>query len=202
MTEVAEKAVGPGSFSEGLFKPLLTVHIDITLLHVIGERVNTAISDKIKSSLPQPPGSDSDTERDPDPRWQTVGDAEACYYMSDMSDWKDKVLKQKIKDKLQQLFNSEWMKGEMATLTSQIAPEVMRDASLKYSSYGGIAVLIANRLRGPDFLEQLLIQDLPTLKLVLHSYLPVLDAIRPDLGLSARKDIISSLIARAVLNQV
>ena len=122
--------------------------------------------------------------------------------MSDMSDWKDKVLKRKIKDKLQQLFNSEWMKGEMATLTSQIAPEVMRDASLKYSSYGGIAVLIANRLRGPDFLEQLLIQDLPTLKLVLHSYLPVLDAIRPDLGLSARKDIISSLIARVVVNQV
>ena len=119
-----------------------------------------------------------------------------------MSDWKDKVLKRKIKDKLQQLFNSEWMKREMATLTSQIAPEVMRDASLKYSSYGGIAVLIANRLRGPDFLEQLLIQDLPTLKLVLHSYLPVLDAIRPDLGLSARKDIISSLIARVVVNQV
>lgn len=202
LTEVAEKAVGPGSFSEGLFKPLLTIHIDITLLHVIGERVNTAISDKIKSSLPQPPGSESDTGRDPDPRWQTAGDAEACYYMSDMSHWKDKVLKRKIKDKLQQLFNSEWMKGEMATLTSQIAPEVMRDASLKYSSYGGIAVLIANRLRGPDFLEQLLIQDLPTLKLVLHSYLPVLDAIRPDLGLSARKDIISSLIARAVLNQV
>ena len=181
---------------------LFRSHINITLLHDIGTRVNTAISDKIKASLPQPPGSDSNTKRDPDQRWQTVGDAEACYYMSDMSHWKGKVLKQKIKDKLQQLFNSEWMKGEMATLISQIAPKVMHDASLKYSSYGGIAVLIANRLRGPDFLEQLLIQDLSTLKLVLSSYLPVLDAIRPDLGLSARKDIITSLIARAVLNQV
>ena len=206
LRSIIAKAIGPGSFDESLFKPLLTVPIDVKLLHELGEQSFSAIMKKLHSHVPKPPGDDSQTAKDSSPeidsKWQEFGEVTACLYLSNMSDWKTKVQKQRIQDKLEHFLNSEWMKEQMIAITSKLAPEILRNVSSNYSSYGGIAVFIANQLRSPAFLEQLLHEDLPSITLALQSHLPLLDSLRPDLGIAARKDITSMMLARTIVDKV
>lgn len=203
LTEVINKAVGPGSFGEGLFKPFLSVHMDITLLKEIGEQVNEILLRKIHDHIPKPPPA-SPPVRPPTGThsWQELGDLEACLSLSNLTFWGSKVLKQKIKDKLKQVFQSKWMTEEIFKMRKQVTPHFLRDVSNRYSAYGGVAVLIANRLRSPEFLEELLSHDGSYIKPIMDSYLKVLDLIRPDLGIEVRQDIMSALLSKEIVNEV
>ena len=203
LTEVLSKAVGPGSFGEGLFKPFLSVDMDITLLKEIGEQVNKILMRKIHDHIPKPPPA-SPSVRPPTGThsWQELGDLEACLSLSNLTFWGDKVLKQKIKDKLKQVFQSKWMSEQIFTMRKEVTPHFLRDVSNRYSAYGGIAVLIATRLRSPEFLEELLTHDRSYIKPILDSHLKVLDLIRPDLGIEVRQDILSAVLSKEIVNQV
>ena len=203
LTEVLNKAVGNGSFGEGLFKPFLSVHMDITLLKEIGEQVNEILFRKIHDRIPKPPPA-SPPVRPPNDidSWQELGDLEACLSLSNLTFWGDKVLKQRIKDKLEQVFQSKWMTEEIFEMRKQVTPLFLRDVSTRYSAYGGIAVLIATRLRSPELLEELLSYDRSYIQPIMDSQLKVLDLIRPDLGIEVRQDIMSALLAKEIVNQV
>ena len=203
LTEVINKAVGPGSFGEGLFKPFLSVDMDITLLKEIGEQVNEILLRNIHDHVPEPPPA-SPPVRPPigTHGWQELGDLEACLSLSNLTFWGNKVLKQKIKDKLEQVFQSKWMTEEIFKMRKQVTPHFLRDVSTRYSAYGGIAVLIATRLRSPEFLEELLSQDRSYIQPIMDSHLKVLDLIRPDLGIEVRQEIMSALLSKEIVNQV
>ncbi len=203
LTKVVTNAVGPGSFGEGLFKPFLSVHFDVTLLNEIGEKVHAKFTRKINERIPKPPPA-SPTKRPPSGThsWQELGDLEACVSLSNSTFWADKVQKQKIKDKLTQAFRSKWMNNELLKIRNEVAPDFLRDVSEKYSAYGGLAVLIATRLRSQEFLEELLTHDKIYLQPILDSHLRVLDLIRPDLGIEVRQDIMSALLAKEVISKV
>lgn len=203
LTEVINKAFGSGSFGEGLFRPFLSVHMDITLLKEIGERVNEMLMSTIGDHIPKPPPA-SPTIRPPPGAhsWQEIGDLEACLSLSNLTFWEDKVLKQKIKDKLNQVFQSKWMTEEIFKMRNEVIPRLLRDVSNRYSAYGGIAVLIATRLRSREFLEELLSNDRSYIQPIMDSHLKVLDLIRPDLGIEVRQEIMSALLSKEIVNQV
>ena len=209
LTEVINKAVGPGSFGEGLFKPFLSVHMNITLLKEIGEQVDNELSRKIHDHIPKPPSASPPDGQLVDKNssrratcWQELGDLEACLSLSNSTFWGDKVRKQKIKDKLKQVFSSKWMTEEIFEMRKQVTPHFLRDVSNRYSAYGGVAVLIANRLRSPDFLEELLSHEKSYIQPIMDSQLKVLDLIRPDLGIEVRQDIMSALLSKEIVNEV
>ena len=203
LTKVINTAVGPGSFGEGLFKPFLSVHMDINLLKEIGEQVNEMLMRKIHDHIPKPPPA-SPPVRQPigTHSWQELGDLEACLSLSNLTFWGDKVLKQKIKDNLQDVFQSKWMTEEIFKMRKEVTPHFLRDVSTRYSAYGGIAVLIASRLRSAEFLEELLSHDRSYIQPIMDSHLKVLDLIRPDLGIEVRQDIMSALLSKELVNQV
>ena len=203
LTKVVTNAVGPGSFGEGLFKPFLSVHFDVTILNEIGEKVHASFMRQINEHIPKPPPA-SPTKRPQSGThsWQELGDLEACVSLSNTTFWEDKVQKQKIKDKLTQVLRSKWMDNEFLKIRKEVAPNFLRDVSLRYSAYGGIAVLIATRLRSPEFLEELLTNDKIYIQPILNSHLKVLDFIRPDLGIEVRQDIMSALLAKEIVTQV
>ena len=203
LTEVVTNAFGPGSFGEGLFKPFLSVHFDVTILNEIGEQIHQSLMRKINEHIPRPPPA-SPTNRPPSGAhsWQELGDLEACVSLSNTTFWEDKVRIQKIKDKLTQVLQSKWMNNEIYQIREEIAPNFLRDASARYSAYGGIAVLIATRLRSKEFLEELLTNDKSYIQPILDSHLKVLDFIRPDLGIAVREDIMSALLAKEIVAKV
>ena len=203
LKEVITNAVGPGSFGEGLFKPFLSVHFDVTLLNEIGEKVHASFMRQINEHIPKPPPAPS-TKKPPKGThsWQELGYLEACVSLSNSTFWSNKVQTQKIKDKLTQVLGSKWMNNEFLKMRKTIAPNFLRDISERYSAYGGIAVLIATRLRSPEFLEELLTKDKIYIPPIFNSHLRVLDVIRPDLGIAVREDIMSTLLAKEIVTQV
>ena len=203
LTEVISKAAGPGSFGEGLFKPFLSVHMDITLLKEIGEQINEKLLRTIHDHIPKPPPVSPPVRPSTGTHsWQELGDLEACLSLSNLTFWGDKVLKQKIKDKLNQVFQSNWMTEEIFSMRKEVTPHFLRDVSDRYSAYGGIAVLIATRLRSREFLEELLSNDKSYIQPIMDSHLKVLDLIRPDLGIEVRQEIMSALLSKEIVNQV
>ncbi|XP_078357320.1 uncharacterized protein LOC144642213 [Oculina patagonica] len=199
LTEVVTNAVGLGSFGERLFKPFLSVHFDVTILNKIGEQIHESLMRKIHERLPKPPPA-SPTSRPPTDThsWQELADLEACVSISNTTFWEDKVQIQKIKDKLTQVFRSKWMNNELYKIREEVAPNFLREASARYSAYGGIPVLIATRLRSREFLEELLTNDKSYIQPILDSHLKILDFIRPDLGIAVREDIMSALLAKEI----
>ena len=203
LTKVVTQVVGPGSFGEGLFKPALTVHFDVTLLNKIGERVHETLMRKITDHIPQPPPAiPTKRPKSDTPSWQIIADYEACVSLSNLTFWEDKVQKQKLKDKLTEVLQSKWMAAEILEIRKSVAPDFLQDASARYSAYGGIAVLIASRLRSPEFLQELLTNEETYIKPILDSHLKILDFIRPDLGVSVREDIMSALMAKEISTKV
>lgn len=202
LTEVVNNAVGSGSFGEGLFKPFVSVHFDVTLLKKIGKQVHDSLMSKIRNHIPEPPPHDQKRSSSVTHSWQELGELEACVSLSNLTFWEEKVQKQKIKDRLKLVLMSKWMNGEILKIRQQVTPTVLHEASARYSAYGGIAVLIATRLRSPEFLEELLTNDKSYIQPILDSHLKVLDVIRPDLGLEAREDIMSALLAKEILKEV
>ncbi|XP_078357295.1 uncharacterized protein LOC144642185 [Oculina patagonica] len=203
LTKVVSKAVGPGSFGEGLFKPFVSVHFNLTLLKNIGEQVHASLMRKINEHIPKPPPA-SPTARPPrgTHSWQELGDLHACVFLSNLTFWENKIQHQKLHDKLTQLLQSKWMTKQIYEIRQEVAPDLTIDIdSKKYSAYGGIAVLIATRLKSPDFLEQLLTHDKSYVLPILDSYLKVLDLLQPKLGIEVRQDLMSTLLAREILNQ-
>ncbi|XP_078358813.1 uncharacterized protein LOC144643433 [Oculina patagonica] len=202
LTEVITNAVGPGSFGEGLFKPFLSVHFDVAIVNKIGEQIHESLMRKINEHIPKPPPA-SPTNRPPldTHSWQELADLEACVSLSNTTFWEDKVQIQKIKDKLSQALRSKWMNNELYKIREQVAPNFLREASARYSAYGGIPVLIATRLRSKEFLEELLTKDKSYIQPILDSHLKVLDFIRPDLGIAVREDIMSALTAKEITAQ-
>ncbi|KAL9983773.1 hypothetical protein ACROYT_G005997 [Oculina patagonica] len=200
LTGVVTNAVGPGSFGEGLFKPFLSVHFDVTILNEIGERIHASFMRKISERFPKPPPA-RPTKRPASGKhsWQELGDLEACVSLSNSSFWANKVQNQKVKDRLTQVLQSKWMNNEIFKIRQEVAPDFLRNASAKYSAYGGIAVLIATRLRSPEFLEELLTNDQSYIQPILDSHLKILDFIRPDLGIAVREDIMSALLAKEIV---
>ena len=204
LTEVVKKAVGPGSFGEGLFKPFVSVHFDVTLLKNIGEQVHAALIRKLNDHIPEPPPANP-TARPPrgTHSWQEFGDLQVCVSLANLTFWENKVEHQKIHDKLNQLLQSKWMTKQIYQIRQAVVPDLVIDIdSNKYSAYGGIATLIATRLKNPEFLEELLTHDKSYIRPILDSYLTVLDLFRPDLGIEVRQDIMSTLLAKEILNQV
>ena len=203
LTEVVTNAVGPGSFGEGLFKPFLSVHFDVTILNKIGEQIHESLLRKINEHIPKPPPAPSTTRPSTDTHsWQELGDLEACVSLSNSSFWEDKVQIQKIKDKLTQVMQSKWMNNEMYKIREQVAPNFIQEASARYSAYGGVAVLIGTRLRSKEFLEELITNDKSFIQPILDSHLKVLDFIRPDLGIAVREDVMSALLAKEIVSKV
>ena len=204
LTDVVSKAIGPGSFWERLFKPFVSVHFDVTFLKNIGERVHVLLMQKIHDHIPKPPPASSTARPRRDTHsWQEFGDLQACVSLSNLTFWENKVQHQKLHDKLTQLLKSKWMTEQIYHIRQTVMPDLIIDIdSSKYSAYGGIAVLIASRLKSPDFLEELLTHDKSYIRPILDSYLIVLDLLRPDLGIEVRQDIMSSLLAKEILNQV
>ncbi|XP_078353573.1 uncharacterized protein LOC144638230 [Oculina patagonica] len=202
LTEVVTNVVGPGSFGEGLFKPFLSVHFDVSIVNKIGEQIHESLMRKINERIPDPPPA-SPTIRPPldTHSWQELADLEACVSLSNTSFWEDKVQIQKIKDKLTQALRSKWMNNELYKIREQVAPNFLREASARYSAYGGIAVLIATRLRSKEFLEELLTKDKSYIQPILDSHLKILDFIRPDLGIAVREDIMSALTAKEITSK-
>ncbi|KAJ7336629.1 hypothetical protein OS493_011849 [Desmophyllum pertusum] len=202
LTEVVNNAVGPGSFGEGLFKPFLSVHFDVTLMKKIGKQVHSSLMHKIDENVAKPPPASS-TDRPPlgTHSWQELGELVACVSLSNLTFWEDKVRKQKIKDKLKQALQSKWMTEEMFKIRQEVAPDYLRDVSATYSAYGGVAVLIANRLRSPEFLQELLANDQSYVLPILDSHLKVIDLIRPDLAIGVRQDIMSATLAKEIIKQ-
>ena len=94
------------------------------------------------------------------------------------------------------------MTEEIFKMRKQVTPHFLRDVSTRYSAYGGIAVLIATRLRSPEFLEELLSHDRSYIQPIMDSHLKVLDLIRPDLGIEVRQEIMSALLSKEIVNQV
>ncbi|XP_078363428.1 uncharacterized protein LOC144647504 [Oculina patagonica] len=199
LTEVIIKAVGPGSFGEGLFKPFVSVHFDVTILNKIGQQIHEAIVRKINEYIPEPPPASPRTRPSlGTPSWQQLGDLEASVALSNTTFWKDKVRIQRIKDKLTRVLQSKWMNDQIVDIREEVAPGFLEEASDRYSAYGGIAVLIATRLRSGAFLEELLTKDKTFIQPILDSHLKVLDFIRPDLGIAVREDIMSALLAKEI----
>ena len=204
LTEVVNKAVGPGTFGEGLCKPFVSVHFDVDLLQKIGERVHASLIRKIHDHLPKPPPA-STTNRPAIGThcWQELGDLQACVSLSNLTFWNDKVQHQRIRDRLTQVLRSKWMNDKIYEIRQEVASDLLIDIdSYKYSAYGGIAVLIATRLSSPEFLEELLTHDQSYIQPILDSHLRVLDLIRPDLGIDVRQDIMSTLLAKEIHQQV
>ncbi len=204
LTKVVTNAVGPGSFGEGLFKPFLSVHFDVAILNSIGEQIHESLMRKINEHIPKPPPASPTNTRPPidTHSWQKLGDLKACVSLSNTTFWEDKVQIQKIKDELTQVLRSEWMNNELNKIREQVAPDFLREASARYSAYGGIAVLIATRLRSKEFLRELLTKDKSYIQPILDSHLKIVDFIRPDLGIEVREDIISAILAKEIIAQV
>ena len=203
LTNVIKSAIGPGSFGEGLFKPFVSVHFNVDLLKKIGDKVHALINETIHNNMPKPPPESSISRpREGIHSWEELGYLKACVSLSNSTFWGDKVEKQKIKDRLTQTLQSNWMAGEISKIRQKARKDFLRDASAKYSAYGGIAVLIANRLRSQEFLEELLTMDESSIRAILDSHLKILDIIRPDLGIEVRQDIISAMLAKGIIMQV
>ena len=205
LTNVINKAVGPGSFGEGMFKPFLSVHFDLNLLDEISSQVGESLKRKIDDCTPKPPPASPISRPSIGTHsWRELGYLKACVTLSNLTFWADKVQKQKIKDKLKAVLQSKWMTEQMYQIRLKEASNsrLLHDASTKYSAYGGIAVLLANRLTSPQFLEELLTKDELNIRTILDSHLKVIDLIRPDLGIEVRQDIMSALLAKGILMQV
>lgn len=204
LTEVVNKALGPGSFGEGLFKPFVSVHFDVDLLQKIGERVHASLIRKIHAHLPKPPPArPTNRPASGSHSWQELGDLQACVILSNLTFWNNKVQQQRIRDRLTQVLQSKWMTEQIYQIRQEVASDLLIDIdSYKYSAYGGIAVLLATRLSSPEFLEELLTHDQSYIQPILDSHLRVLDLIRPDLGMDVRQDIMSTLLAKEIHKQV
>ena len=203
LMNLIKKAIGPGSFGEGLFKPFVSVHFNVNLLKEVGDKVHALINESINNNIPKPP-PESTISKPPKGihSWEELGHLKSCVSLSNSTFWGDKVEKQKIKDRLTQVLQSNWMAGEISKIRQQARKNFLRDASTKYSAYGGIAVLIANRLRSQEFLEELLTKDESSIRAILDSHLKTLDIIRPDLGIEVRQDIISAMLVKGIIMQV
>ena len=157
----------------------------------------------INDHIPQPPpASSTDRPTLGTHSWQELGDLIVCVSLSNETFWKDKVRKQRIKDKLTQALQSNWMTEEIYKIRQEVAPDYLRDVSTKYSAYGGVAVLIASGLRSQEFLEELLTNDKSYVQPILDSHLKVVDLLRPDLGIAVRQDIMSAVLAKEIIHQV
>lgn len=117
LTNAMKSAIGPGSFGEGLFKPFVSVHFNVNLLKEVGDKVHALINENIDNYIPKPP-PESPISRPPIGihSWQELGHLKACVSLSNSTFWGDKVEKQKIKDRLTQTLQSNWMAREISKI--------------------------------------------------------------------------------------